>query len=608
MKPTKFFLLLVSLSLMSAFGCSAVEKADRPNVLVILTDDQGYGDFACTGNPWLKTPNIDKLYGESTRLTDFHVSPCCAPTRASLLTGHYTNRTGCWHTVGGRSLLSTRETTMADVFQADGYATGMFGKWHLGDNYPFRPHDRGFDEAFWHKGGGVGQLPDAWNNDYFNDHYFRNNETEKVEGYCTDIWFDEAISFMKKQSGQSKPFFTLLSTNAPHGPYYVADKYAEPFKNVEGVVNPSYYGMVANLDENMGKLLTFLDEAGLRENTIVVFLTDNGGVNGASFVMEKGGSQYVARGYNAGMRGGKISEYEGGHHVPCFIRWPKGGIKAGFDLPDLTAHLDLFPTLLDLTGVSVPDSVAFDGQSLKNRLSGEEKEEIVRTLVVDNQRLELPVKYKNFAVMRQNWRLVNGKQLFDVAADPEQRTDVAAQYPELVQQLAQDYEAWWTDLEPAFAEFPAIEVATPNEPVTLLNAMDMHLDVDGTPIPWKQEHVREGLKNTGWFAIKVPEAGSYDVQFYRYPPESEQPLGAAAPAGEPEPGTNVKPYGKGEVLDIVKARFVADGNVYEMPLDPSMTHGKLVAELQSGFQRIRAEFVDSKGNAMAAYYFSISKN
>ena len=166
---------------LATVGCSTVrteaEHPERPNVLIILTDDQGYGDFSCTGNPWLKTPNIDRLYEQSSRLTDFHVSPCCAPTRASLLTGHYTNRTGCWHTVGGRSLLSTRETTMADVFQADGYATGMFGKWHLGDNYPFRPHDRGFDEAFWHKGGGVGQLPDAWNNVYFDDHYFRNNET-----------------------------------------------------------------------------------------------------------------------------------------------------------------------------------------------------------------------------------------------------------------------------------------------------------------------------------------------------------------------------------------------------------------------------------------------
>ena len=607
MKPTKFFLLLVSLSLMSAFGCSAVEKADRPNVLVILTDDQGYGDFACTGNPWLKTPNIDKLYGESTRLTDFHVSPCCAPTRASLLTGHYTNRTGCWHTVGGRSLLYEDETTLADVFKGAGYATGMFGKWHLGDNYPYRPQDRGFEEVFWHKGGGVGQLPDYWNNDYFNDTYFRKDKPEKAEGYCTDIWFNEAMAFMKKQIGDEKPFLTYLATNAPHGPFYVADQYSDFYKHVEGVVSPYYYGMVANLDENMGKILRFLDEEGIGENTIVVFMSDNGAVNGGSFVYEKGGKQFIARGFNAGMRGGKISEYEGGHRVPCFIRWPQGKVKAGVDIEDLTAHIDICPTLLDLAGIEKPDSVKYDGLSLKDRLYGD-GDRIVRSLVVDNQRIDTPEKYKNYAVMREKWRLVNGKELYDLTTDQEQRNNVAELHPEVVRQLAADYEAWWNDLEPSTKKLPAIVVGAPEEPVTLISAMDMHPDVEGSQVAWKQEHVRDGLQNTGWYATNVLSQGTYKVQLYRYPVEAGLTIGASAAATEKEPGTNVKSYEAGTLMTPEKGWFTVGGKTVEVSVDPKQPFCELEVQLEQGPQQIRAELVDADGKAWSAFYFTIEKN
>ena len=180
-------------------------SASKPNVILIIIDDVGYGDLSMHGNPYVTTPNLDKLGSESVRLTDFHVNPTCSPTRAALMTGRYCNSTGVWHTIMGRSLLRADETTMADVFKANGYKTGMFGKWHLGDNYPFRPHDRGFDESLMHHGGGIIQGLDHWGNDYFDDTYYRNGEPEKFEGYCTDVWFTEAMKFI--EGNKDQPFF-----------------------------------------------------------------------------------------------------------------------------------------------------------------------------------------------------------------------------------------------------------------------------------------------------------------------------------------------------------------------------------------------------------------
>lgn len=196
-------------------------SAAPPNVILVMTDDQGYGDLGCHGNKIIKTPNLDNLYSQSTRLTNFHVSPTCSPTRAALLTGHYSNLTGVWHTVSGRSLIHRDEIVLAKTFKTSGYATGMFGKWHLGDNYPFRPQDRGFDEVVIHAGGGIGNTHDYWNNDYFDDYYSHNGQYKKYQGYCTDVWFSEAIRFIEKN--QDQPFFCYISTNAPHGPFHVQD-------------------------------------------------------------------------------------------------------------------------------------------------------------------------------------------------------------------------------------------------------------------------------------------------------------------------------------------------------------------------------------------------
>ena len=239
-----------------------------------MTDDQGYGDIAAHGNPWIKTPELDKLHSESVRLTDFHVGTTCTPTRAGLLTGRNCNEVGAWHTVGGRSLLNLEETTLAEVLKENGYKTAMFGKWHLGDNSPYLPNNRGFDETLIHGGGGVGQTPDYWDNDYYDDTYYRNGIPEKFEGYATHIWFNEAISFIKKE--KNKPFFCYISTNAPHSPFHVPDKYSELYKNIDGVPEPNFYGMITNIDENIGRLRKILEKNGLSKNTILIFLTDNG--------------------------------------------------------------------------------------------------------------------------------------------------------------------------------------------------------------------------------------------------------------------------------------------------------------------------------------------
>ena len=255
-KSNKFFSYVFLL-----FFYLGASQNSKPNVILVLTDDQGIGDLGCHGNPWLKTPNIDKFYTEAVRMTDFHVSPVCTPTRGAIMTGQYPINNGAWATYKGRDALSGNATTMAEIFRDNGYKTGMFGKWHLGDNYPARPTDLGFDVAVHHKAGGVGELSDYWGNNYFDDTYFVNNEPEQFEGYCTDIWFYEAMKFIESTK---EPFFVYLATNAPHSPHYVDEKYADPYTPFVGteIPNAEFFGMIANIDENFGKLEKFLKKAG----------------------------------------------------------------------------------------------------------------------------------------------------------------------------------------------------------------------------------------------------------------------------------------------------------------------------------------------------------
>jgi len=582
---------------------SCVQSDEPTNVIIVMTDDQGYGEIASHGNPWIDTPYLDQLRAESTRFTDFHVSPTCSPTRAALLTGHYSNRTGVWHTIAGRSLLRENEVTIADIFSQNGYETGIFGKWHLGDNYPFRPQDRGFKKTVVNGGGGVGQQPDTWGNDYFNDVYLHDGKPEKFNGYCTDIWFDHALAFIKKHQGK-KPFFTYLTTNAPHGPFNVSDSYRLKYSDNSDIANPAFYGMIENIDDNMGRLLAFLKESGLEKNTILIFLTDNGTAAGVRFNKNR----EIIQGFNAGMRGIKGSEYEGGHRVPFYIRWPDGNIEAGRDIMTLASHIDVLPTLIDLLKLDSPKELQFDGQSLKTELYGNEDLEENRTIVTDSQREEFPQKWKKSATMRGKWRLINGNELYNVADDPAQKNDLAIEQPEMVRELREDYETWWSDIEGSFQDTPLISICPPEESVTILNIHDMHLDMGFEyDMPWNQSLLRAGKKCSGWWAVNVKNAGRYRLTFYRWPPEIRIPIGEEVPPTLKEPDTNWDGYETSNPRNIRQVHlqtgdFSAVKNVNLEAIGVSFE-----ADLLVGAHKIRGKFIDDTSVPFAPNYIKVEK-
>ncbi|MCP5519991.1 MAG: arylsulfatase [Verrucomicrobiales bacterium] len=566
----------------TCLAAGLLQGAARPNVILVMSDDQGYGDVACLGNTMIHTPNLDRLHGQSVRLTNFHVDPTCSPTRSALMTGHYSTRAGVWHTIAGRSLLYADEVTMADVFAAAGYATGVFGKWHLGDNYPMRPQDRGFQEVLVLGGGGIGQTPDYWGNDYFDDTYWHNGRLEKEMGYCTDVFFDHALKFIDNR--RDRPFFLYLPTNVAHGPFNVADSYSKPYRD-RGVpaTMANFYGMIDNLDENVGRLLTHLEQVGLAENTILIFMTDNGtaaGVANPNRQQTAGGNAPTWTGFNAGMRGQKGSQYEGGHRVPCFWRWPAGGIGGGKDVGRLAAHFDLLPTLIELCGLSKPPGVHFDGRSLAPLLKGQEAGWPDRTLFVSVQRQELPPKWVRSAAMTDRWRLVNGEELYDLPADPGQQADVAAKHPEVVASLRAAYEDWWSDMQPAMARYARIVVGAPEANPTSLTCHDWHSD----QVPWNQGAIRSAPWANGWWAIEVARPGTYEFTLRQQPAEAAFPIQATQArvrVGEAETAASV-PAGATSVT--------------------------LTLDLQPGSARLETSFTDEEaGKSRGAFYIDINR-
>ena len=523
------------------FACAEPgPNAPKPNVVLVITDDQGYGDLSCHGNPVLQTPHLDALYRDSVRLTDYHVDPTCSPTRAALYTGRYSTKTGVWHTIGGRSLLRPGIPTLGDVFKAGGYRTAFIGKWHLGDNAPLRARDRGFDVTVTHGGGGVGQTPDHWGNDYFGDTYTRfsggREDKVTVDGYCTDAWFAAADDFITRHAGvgTDAPFLLVLSTNAPHAPYRVPDDRAAPYREAgqtkAEAKRANFHGMIANIDHNVSELRERLDTLGLAENTILIFTTDNGTAAG-----------HLAGGYNAGMRGTKGSAYDGGHRVPLFIHHPAGGLTGGRDVPGLAAHIDVLPTLAALCGLDVPGEG--DGADLSAALRGDGGIP-GRTLCVHSQRVEVPEKWRRCAVMTDRWRLVNGRELYDIAADPGQRDDVAADHPGVVAELRDAYGDWWADLTPAFDDAMNTDLVCIDlgDEATTLTAHDLHA-TGGEMVPWDQPMIEAGKPVLGWWAVDVREAGTYRLTLRVRPPEAPpEPLRAVTalialtPEGADNPG------------------------------------------------------------------------
>ncbi len=492
--------LMVSF-IMASFPTSTL-AADRPNVLVIMTDDQGYGDFSAHGNPVLKTPHLDRLRSESVRLADFHVAPMCTPTRGQLMTGVDAVRNGATSVTGGRSFLRPGIPTMPEVLRASGYRTGLFGKWHLGDNYPNRPMDKGFQEAYYHLGWGFTSAPE-FANTLFDGRAFHNGSAVKFDGHCTDFWFDRAIAWMRQRHANSEPFFCYLPTNAPHAPLIVADKYKAPY---QGKGPAAFFGMIAQIDENIGRVETFLRDTGLRENTIVVFLTDNGGTAGVST-------------FNAGMRGAKTTYYEGGHRVPCWVRWPAGALGEPRDIDGPTQVQDLLPTLIDLVGSRAPQGAQFDGLSLADVLRGRAAKVPDRIFVVQYSRAKLE-KWQ-CCVVADRWRLVNGQELYDLSADPEQEDNVAEKQPEVLGRLRDHYEKWWAGLGDKVSQFVPIQLGTMEAPEVWLSSsdwQDVYADNAG--------HVRhaEGGPRGGPWNVNVMRSGEYEVSLSRWPREVDKPL------------------------------------------------------------------------------------
>lgn len=557
-----------------------------PNVVIVITDDQGYGDLGCHGNTIIKTPNIDDLYTESVRLTNFHVGPTCAPTRAGLMTGHYCNCTGVWHTIMGRSLIRQNEVTMGDVFNASGYRTGIFGKWHLGDNYPFRPQDRGFDVALVHGGGGVSQTPDYWGNDYFDDTYFRNGKTESFDGYCTDVWFDQAIKFIEEN--EDRPFFCYLPTNAPHGPYRVDDSYSDPYRGKVPDDRANFYGMITNIDDNVARLRAKLKELELEENTILIWMTDNGSSAGCSLDR----NQFVKEGYNAGMRGKKGSEYDGGHRTPLFLHWPDGGFSEGRDIDQLTANIDVLPTLIDLCGLETPENVEFSGVSIKPLLMGETAEWLDRVVVTDSQRVEYPIKWRKSATMTNRWRLINGIELYDILEDPGQRNDVADEYPDVVQYLRQHYEQWWELVSESFDDECPIVIGSDHEKVSRLTSHDWH----GKQCAWNQGQIRQGLECNGYWVIEIACDGNYEFELQRWPKEEEIAITDGIP------GKITGWYHGGRAIDLKTAELRIGEQEKTQPIDPSAQSVKFTFSLKAGVTHLQTFLTDAGGVSIGAYY------
>jgi arylsulfatase A-like enzyme len=506
------------LSALAALVPAALCAADRPNVLIVITDDQGYGDLGAHGNPVLKTPQLDAFAKQSAWLKNFYVSPVCSPTRSSLLTGQYNYRVGVVDTFIGRSLMRPGVKTLAEYLSADGYRTGLFGKWHLGDNYPLRPEDRGFQETLWLQGGGLAQPSDHPDLDpksaYFDPILKQNGKDTKTKGYCTDVFTDAALKFVTTAS--DKPFFAYVAFNAPHGPYQVPEAYAAKYAKLDLTENAfpktgqpwagkklntdeiaKAYGMIENIDVNFGRLMKALDEKKLTDNTIVIFLTDNG----------PGGVRW-----NGGLRNRKGTVYEGGLRVPCYVRWP-AKVKAGSVIDFPLAHIDVTPTLLGACGVGTRDK--FDGQDYLELLTNEPINLLDRTLFFQWHRGDEPEKYRAFAARGPQYKLVQANgvapgakwepkyELFDLSTDPFEEQDLAAAHPAEVAKLKKEYEAWFADVTKKGFAPPPIVIGSEKENPVRLSRQD-----------WRGPKAGWGPEDIGHWTVKIEREGIYRVTIH----------------------------------------------------------------------------------------------
>ena len=485
--------LMALLTVLAApsLGFSAPGTARKPNILLVMTDDQGFGDIGVQGNDKIKTPHLDRFAREGIELSRFYCSPVCAPTRASLMTGRYYYRSGVVHTSRGGAKMHGEEVTIAERLKRLGYTSGIFGKWHLGDTYPMRPQDQGFDEVLVHKSGGIDQTPDKPNS-YFDPILWHNGRRVKSRGYCTDVFTDAAIEFI--EANRAKPFFVYLPTNAPHTPLYVAQEYSDPYVEMGlDETTAKVYGMVTNIDDNFGRLLAKLESLGLREDTVIIFFGDNGPQQ---------------KRYTAGLRGRKSWTYEGGVRVGAYFQWP-ARLAGGRKNDSIAAHIDIAPTLLAMAGETALEGPALDGVNLLPLLSGHTAGLAERTLYFQCHRGLTPKRYQNCAAISARFKMVGypgtfGQEdldtsgdplleLYDVAADPGEENNLAGEKPDVLARLRADYDAWFDDVSGTRGFTPGvIHLGSEAEnPVRLCRYQDGTYR-DGVPHGWSVRVERSG--------------------------------------------------------------------------------------------------------------------
>jgi arylsulfatase A len=472
-----------------------------PNVVLIMTDDQGYSDVGFNGNPHLDTPVLDRFAEGATVFDQFYASPVCSPTRASLMTGRSALKTGVIDTQEGRSILRPDEVTIAEVLKEAGYRTGMFGKWHLGDNAPARPIDQGFDTSLTHVGGMIGAPYSPLGRDnYFDAPLLENGVEREFEGYCVDVFTDAAVEFV--ESSKDAPFFVYWAPNTPHHPLTVADSYADPYRKV-GLSEETarFYGMITNIDDNFGKLLGAIEDAGETDNTLFIFLGDNG-----TSSLHKQSDLW-----ESGLRGRKTYVYENGIRVPAFIKLP-GAKGKGKRLETVGSVEDLMPTILDVCKVPFPRSVSFDGKSLLPLLSDSKADWPERIFYYQFHRGVKPIKYRNVAVRSGDYKLVQAVgrgiepysletakfELYDLGRDPLETDDIASKRPEVVERLKKRYDSWFEDVMSSGFEPVRTWVGSARENPVLLSRQD-----------WKGGGLFDG--DNGVFDLNVKTAGIYRI-------------------------------------------------------------------------------------------------
>ncbi|MDO7135559.1 arylsulfatase [Algibacter lectus] len=588
-------LFLVLIAIFSSFDGLSAQSKQKPNIIIVITDDQGKGDLACEGNKFVKTPNIDKFYSDAVRFTNYHVSTTCAPTRGAIMTGRHSNRVNVFHTINGRSILFEDEVTLPQIFAQNGYTNAMFGKWHLGDNYPFRPEDRGFHEVIRHGGGGVGQGPDYWGNDYFDDTYWHNSKMEKYDGYCSDVFFNGALDFI--ETNKDKPFFCYISTNAPHSPYNLPKDYFDLYqgKKYKDINERTlrFYGMITNIDDNFKKLEDKLDDLGIADNTIVIFTTDNGTAAGRSV-------------YNAGLKGGKGSQYEGGHRVPLYIRWPDGKLTGGKDIDELVAHYDLLPTFVDLLGLDFNPVKKLDGKSLTPLLEAKNDTWENRILYMDTQREQNLIKYRKYTVMDKDWRLVDGKELYNINTDLGQENNIISAHPEVAERLGVGYESWWQSFvdEKVNERYAYIKVGSPKENPSRISAHDMIVGkYSGS---WHQNGAITGTRAGGKWKIEFVEDGDYKISLRRFPRESNLAINATFPAQEKAiEYDKTSPAG---VKSDFKEAFLYVANISKtLEIKADQDEVTFTGKIPAGKYDMEAQLIDELGRVHPAYYVYVEK-